>query len=108
MQSNGNATFEFISTQKINLQNNKHFIEPRQFIFNIILDLGVVVISFVVWWFLWIKRNLLEIKDIYPTDGVSNVRLNDFKSLIKGVKCLRKIMTNLSNLKSYIEYQCGF
>jgi hypothetical protein len=107
MQSN-NQTFEFISTQKINLQNNKHFIEPKSFLFNIILDIGLIVFSFVVWRFLWIGLNLLEIKDIYPTDGIYNVRLFDFKSLVKGFKCLRKIMTNLSNLKSFIEVQCGF
>ena len=72
------------------------------------IDVGLVIFSFIVWRFLWIHLNILEIKDIYPTEGTSNVRLHDFKSLIRGFKCLRKIMTNLSNLKSYIEFQCGF
>lgn len=103
-----NVTYDFISPQKIDLKNNKSFIEPKSFLFNIVIDIGLVIASFIVWRFLWIRLNLLEIRDIFPTENREYVRLNDWNSLVKGFKCLRKIMTNLSNLKSYIEYQCGF
>jgi hypothetical protein len=59
MSSLTNEPISFISTQKVNLQNNKHFIEPKSFIFNIILDIGVIIFSFIVWRYLWVKLNVL-------------------------------------------------
>jgi hypothetical protein len=69
----GNSSYSFISTQKVDILNNKHFIEPGSFIVNVLLDIVLIVISFVIWRFLWVGVNILSIKDIYPNDGTQSI-----------------------------------
>lgn len=55
----GNSTYSFISTQKVDILNNKHFIEPGSFIVNILLDIALIAVSFIIWRFLWVGTNIL-------------------------------------------------
>jgi hypothetical protein len=55
----GNSSYSFISTQKVDILNNKHFIEPGSFIVNILLDIALIVVAFIIWRFLWVGINIL-------------------------------------------------
>lgn len=102
----GEPTQSSFTTSKATLNVETNFISVPEFIGNIFLDLGLIVLSVILWRFFWYSLNKLQIWDLKRGEFTLVGRDG---SLVRAVKSLYRILKNMSSLKnSYVMDQCGF
>lgn len=100
------ASNSFITTGNVKLNvTDSNFISLNQFLTFLLLDLGLVLLSFILWRILWYSLNRLSIWDIKLS---RNIVIGAGSSLIGCLKCLYRIAKSVAQIDNYLIAKCGF
>lgn len=101
-----NPQLQSFTTSSAHLTVLSHLISLPAFIGNLLFDLGIIVVTLLLWKIFWHSLNKLSIRNV---NTGRDEPIGQGESIWNNVKCLHQILKNLTVTENgYLMEQCGF